>query len=145
MLKLLTLAAPMLMRGRAKLPIKEMVGRLLIYFLVFGGLFCVLAALFVWIMKNHTLEAAFLAIGAILLFGALCLMMSSRRARQQVKEAVTPESVEGDFLAKYLPESVSSDPLFQRVSKEISSNPIPAAAAAVAIGILLSREIFDRD
>lgn len=145
MLKLITLAAPLLLQGRSKPPARSLAGRLLMAILILGAGLCLLGALFVWVLKTYSLELAFLTLGGTLFLGALIAAYAFRPAREAVKEAATPAPIGNDALAKYIPESVAQDPLVQRIVKEISDKPVAATASAVVIGMLLSREVFGRD
>jgi len=145
MLKLLTYAAPFLLKGPTKGPVKKLIGRSVVYALMFFGLLCGLAALFVWVYKTYSLEAAFLAVGAIFFTGALIVNIAIWMKRPKPHITTLPEKLDGDFIASHLPASLVKDPVVQRILKEIAEKPVAATAVAVTLGMLVSRELFDRD
>ncbi len=96
-------------------------------------------------MKTYSLEMAFLAIGIILISGALLIKFESWRTRPKPKTGSKqlPQNIENDLLAAHIPDNLKEDPVLKKILVEISEKPLAATATALTVGMLLSREYFD--
>jgi|GEM_PF-1494543 len=152
MLRLLLTAAPYLLKGPSKSSQKFIASRLLALALfVLGGL-ALLIALFLWIEPRFGADSAWLLTGLILFgLGVVFLSRSGSQAKAlRVKASPTGLSLtdtpgtlpKSDPLASILPESLRRDPNINAIMRQVSENPVAASAAALTIGMLISRELF---
>jgi len=95
--------------------------------------------------KTYSLEMAFMAIGIILISGAIIIKFEQWRNRPKPSSRIKqlPQNIQNDPLAAHIPDSLKNDPVLKKVLVEISEKPLAATATALTVGMLLSREYFD--
>lgn len=162
MLKLLLASAPYLIRSSPKTSRKFIAKRLLgMGLLVLGGV-AFLIALFLWMAPRYGADIAWLAVSGIFcIIGLICFMsgnsvnsMQNGKTSGTSKSALSlteikqnSEQISGktDPIAALLPDKLKQDPNVKAVIARVSENPVAASVAAVAIGMIISREIFGKD
>ena len=151
MLRYASFIAPLLMRKGTPNPIRVMTGYMGALFLtVFAGIF-LLAALFTWIATTFGLDIAFLTIAIILAVGAIGLTIMARRSRtidlkteHDRRERIHAMlAAKNDPLSEHIPNEVLEHPLSQKILAQVEDKPWVASAAAVGVGMMLSRGLLD--
>ena len=158
MLKLLLASAPYLIRSSPKTSRRFIARRLLgLGLLALGGL-TFLIALFLWMAPRYGADIAWLTVsGIFFVIGLICFMGgNSVKSKPNGKASATSKSTlslteteltagKTDPIAALLPDGLKQDPNVKAVIARVSENPVAASVAAVAIGMIISREIFGKD
>ncbi|NNC37753.1 MAG: hypothetical protein HKO02_09875 [Hyphomonadaceae bacterium] len=143
MYRIIALLAPIIMRAGAHRSTKTLGLLLTGGFLVILGIFLVTSAAFVWIAAKYSVDVAFLCTGILALLIGGAVFYYTRKTKTGT--IAIPEGMKDDPLARYIPESVARDPIVKKILAQIEANPLEASAAAVALGTLISRELFDEE
>ncbi|MGJ8562312.1 MAG: hypothetical protein ACSHXY_02060 [Alphaproteobacteria bacterium] len=99
-----------------------------------------MTALYVWASTEFgVLIACLLMCGTLVSLGAI-MMFAGKRGT--VKKTSLPTTLQGDPLAQHIPDSLKDDPRVQQLLEKIAENPLAASASAVALGMLVSRELL---
>lgn len=144
MLKYLTFIAPLLVKAPRKNPVGVLTGFFAMGLLVALGSLAVLIGLWYFLAGAPWggVDVAWLAVGIILLLGALFAFLA---VRTPVKDPEPlPYDVKTDPIAELLPAELTNDPVIAKVLKQINEHPMGAVAAAVAVGTLVGQEVFGR-
>ena len=143
MLKYITLAAPYLLRSSRQSSVKLFAGLALAYMFIAMGFILISFALGVWIARVHSLELALIVTGAIMLMFAGIILSFVYYTRHASAQKL---AIKKDYpIANILPQSLLEDPTINGVLQQISRNPVAAIAAATAAGVIISRELFNKD
>lgn len=138
MIKYAKYAIPYLINTRRRKSSRNLVGLTAAWSLMLlSGIFLSIAG-FIWFAQTYGISVAFAVAGGIMLFFAGILFLLLNRKSRAV---VIDERVESDPLAKYVPDSLRENPAVQKLLQQIEENPAKATAAAVTVGMLLSREL----
>jgi len=131
---------PIFLKARARRPGKRLAGVIFsIGFMALSGIFLI-AAGFVWIMKNFGAEFGFLAVGLILFVIANIIYFASRGPR--VKPSDVEAQLAGDPLSQYIPAELQNDPRVLALKEKITEHPMGSTAAAVSLGFIISTHIL---
>lgn len=144
MLRYLSLLAPLILRAPGSTAKRLSLANLLFAyaFLFFGGVFG-MTALYLWASKEFGVVIACLVMCATLLsLGVVMLLARLARKEGSVKKTNLPATLQGDPLAQHIPDSLKDDPRVQQLLEKIAENPLAASASAVALGMLVSRELL---
>lgn len=153
MLRYVSLIAPLLMRRGTSNPVKAMTGYVGALFLsVFAGIFF-LATIFTWVSEQYGLDVAFLTIALIFTAGAVSLTVMARVPRNvELKKLADREAeIKGllaagqDPLSGHIPDELLTHPVSQQILAQIEDRPWTASAAAMGLGLLISRQLVDAD
>jgi uncharacterized membrane protein YbhN (UPF0104 family) len=153
MFRLLTMFGPMILRSRAKRSpsLKAWSGYAFSSIAAGIGVLFLLAALFTWTYQAYGLDAAFLSIAVSLFLIAIAVAAWARLVdyRKQKKiEDQRPDSedipdLSDDPLAEYIPENILEHPASRRILARVNEQPLTSSAAAVGLGVVLSRQILN--
>ena len=151
MLKYATLIAPLLMRKGTPNPVRVLTGYMGAFFLTGLAAIFFLAALFTWIATTYGLDVAFLTIALILTIGAIGLTIMARVSQTvKLKQASDRHerinamlAAKNDPLSNHIPNELLHHPVSQKILAQVEDKPWMASAAAVGVGMMLSRSILD--
>lgn len=139
--KVITLVAPLALRGTNKPTATMVLERSLAATLGLFGATAFLIAGFVYLNRVTNLEIAFLALSSVLItLSALIFYKSNRQARAKRKAS----SINGrkESMTDNLPDAVKEDPLFKSIVGKIEEHPIPSTLAALTLGLALANEFL---
>lgn len=141
MLKFLLTAAPYLLKAPSQSSQKQIARSFtaLVLFAFSGITLCV--AIFIFITSLYGPAIGFLCISVLLLLAGLAL---SYKAKHPTKSAVPAQNMSEsqDPIAALVPDLILEDPTVKKALGHVSSNPVAASLAAVAIGMLITREFM---
>jgi|GEM_PF-1920288 len=140
MMKYLTFIAPLLIKAPRKNPVQVLTGFAAMGLLIAFGSLAVLIGLWFFLARIAGVDVAWLAVGIIMLVGALIVFMS---LRVPVKERETlPYDIKTDPIGELLPAELLKDPIVAKVLGQINEHPMGAMAAATALGTVVGQELF---
>lgn len=151
MLKLATLVAPMVLGNKSADPVKLLGGFALAAILGALAAIFLLAAGFAWIATNIGVDVAFLTIALLLAIFAGCFALMAKREADFAKaqEEARSRRVQAmlaqidDPLTEHIPNDVLEHPLSQKILAQVEDKPWVASAAAVGVGMMLSKGMLD--
>ena len=143
MMKLLTLAAPLLLKGPQKNPAKLLGGYVALGVLATLGALAVIIGLWFFLAGEFGVDIAWLSIGILLLAGAVAVYYTLLAPKAKAEpHPITPYDVRTDPLGELIPQQLLDDPMVNKILKQIDQHPVGAMAAAVAAGTVVGHEVF---
>lgn len=151
MLKYVTLIAPLLLKHATSSPVKTLSGYMGAVLLLGLAAIFFLAALFTWTASHYGLDVAFLVTALILMIAAIGLIVMARRTKAKTIKDTEERyaqikgmlAAKDDPLGQHVPDDILSHPAVQKILAEIEEKPFLASAAAIGLGLVISRQIFD--
>jgi len=98
-------------------------------------------ATFLFLQDLYSTEIAFTVLGVFLLIIAGVVYLRSRNNLKP--DADEPIGLKDDPLSALLPDIIKENDTIKNLVSQVSHNPLMATAAAVTLGIVLSREFFE--
>lgn len=143
MFKLASYALPFFLNAPSKKSANHFARLLAAYFTMCLAVLMILTAVIILIATTYNAVVAFAAVGGALLASSLLVVYIINSPNRKRKNLSASTSASTDPIGKFLPEAIKSHPTIQTLLSQIGENPITAAAAAVTIGALISKEFFE--
>jgi hypothetical protein len=143
MFKLASYFLPFILNAPSKRSANYLARLLAAYFTMCVAVLMILTALIIWIATTYNAVVAFAAVGGALLASASLVVYIINSPLRKKRNLIASAPASTDPIGKFLPEAIKSHPTVQTLLAQIGENPVTAAAAAVTIGALISKEFFE--
>ncbi|WP_416876977.1 hypothetical protein [Litorimonas sp.] len=131
-----------MLKSRKVVSDKSLFGIIFSYVLMTIGIIFLGCAAFLFLQDQFSTEISFTVLGILTLIVALILHLRAKN-KLKPKEEDMPVGLEDDPLSAFLPDIIKENETVKNLVSQVSHNPIMATAAAVTLGMLLSREFFE--
>ena len=121
------------------MPIRAMIGSFTAAVLLFFGYILVLVSAFLFIRNAFGLEIAFLTTGLLTMLSSMLVYIATQEKKLNSNDV--PEE-DRDVVSEFIPETLATDPHFIDLVAKIREHPLGSTSTALALGVLVSREIL---
>lgn len=121
------------------MPIRAMMGSFTAAVLLFFGYILVLVSVFLFIRNAFGLEIAFLSTGLLTMLSSILVYIATQEKKLTSNDVPDEDR---DVVSELIPETLANDPHFIDLIQKIKEYPLGSTSAALALGVIISREFF---
>lgn len=121
------------------MPIRAMMGSFTAAVLLFFGYILVLVSVFLFIRNAFGLEIAFLSTGLLTMLSSILVYIATQEKKLTSNDVPDEDR---DVVSELIPETLANDPHFIDLIQKIKEYPLGSTSAALALGVIISREFL---